>query len=212
MQQTVTCTWCGAYDIVPLSRAKIYRYCSLDCRNKGYVGGRNKRPLVMTDFGPAIRTAASALIYIDREDTDLNQYSWRIRDGKGATARVDGKLQHMHRIILSRKLGRELLPSEYVDHINRHPYDNRRSNLRLATPTENQRNRGGWSKTSVYKGVYRLKGNKTWTVFLRIDRGHAVQISGFKDEENAAYVYDQFAMIIHGEFACLNVLDPPPFD
>ncbi len=46
----------------------------------------------------------------------------------------------LHREVLARKLGRELVPSEHVDHINRNRTDNRRDNLRLSSLALNPQN------------------------------------------------------------------------
>lgn len=51
----------------------------------------------------------------------------------------DGRRMFEHRYVMELVLGRRLLPSEQVDHINRHKRDNRRKNLRLIDPSTHGR-------------------------------------------------------------------------
>src|SRR5258708_539508 len=48
----------------------------------------------------------------------------------------------LHREIMKKKLQREILTNEYVDHINRNTFDNRECNLRLVDYSMNCQNRG----------------------------------------------------------------------
>ena len=101
-----------------------------------------------------------------------------------------------HRVILDAPLG------SMVDHINGDGLDNRRSNLRIATPGENKRNsRKRTIGTSGFKGVYRHRTR--WQA-----RGHleckVVYLGSFSTERDAALAYNEFAKKNYGEFALLN--------
>jgi hypothetical protein len=94
----------------------------------------------------------------------------------------------------------------FVDHINGDKTDNRRENLRLCTNAQNLRNgksRGGASK---YKGVSFHKQNKNWVASIMVD-GMAKHIGSFAREEDAARAYNDAAMMLHGDFARLNVIE-----
>lgn len=54
------------------------------------------------------------------------------------TVKRNGKTVLLHRWLMSQKLGRELLPSEHVHHINEDPHDNRIENLELVDPIAHQ--------------------------------------------------------------------------
>lgn len=106
---------------------------------------------------------------------------------------------HLHRMILSRKLERDLLPTEFVDHINGNGLDNRRENLRVATPSQNQHNsRKPKNNTSGYKGVYK-RGNK-WCAAIAIN--YKTIFLGYHDTAELAHeAYCKAAIKYHGEFA-----------
>ena len=88
-----------------------------------------------------------------------------------------------------------------VDHINHNGLDNRRSNLRVATRSQNlahSRPRGR------FKGVSRGNSkSETWTARGQVD-GSAVYLGSYATPEDAARAYDAWAIETHGEFAFLN--------
>jgi len=105
---------------------------------------------------------------------------------------------YMHRMILLPDPGQE------VDHINRDPLDNRRSNLRTATSAENRRNTGPWStNTSGYKGVYWFRRDHNWTAHITKNY-HAQHLGYFDNARDAALAYDAAARDLFGEFAWVN--------
>lgn len=91
-----------------------------------------------------------------------------------------------------------------IDHENHDTLDNRRSNLRLCSHSENQRNRNvGTRGTSVYKGVWWNTQKKKFLARIRVNN-EAVYLGAFKTELDAARAYNQAACMYHGEFAKLN--------
>ncbi len=86
---------------------------------------------------------------VDAADYEwLMQWKWRARANAcwygrnyyaDSTVKIDGKWQvlKMHRIILGLEIG----DKRHGDHINHDTLDNRRGNLRIVTPAENNRNR-----------------------------------------------------------------------
>jgi hypothetical protein len=92
-----------------------------------------------------------------------------------------------------------------VDHANGDGLDNRRTNLRLATHSQNQFNkRKTKSKTSSrFIGVYFEKRKNRWMARIHY-HGKRIWLGSFKSEFDAAKAYDAAAKKYHGEFARLN--------
>jgi len=105
----------------------------------------------------------------------------------------------IHRLIMDAPKGM------CVDHINGNPLDNRKSNLRICTRSENMRNRGAQkNNTSGYKGVSWHKHKKKWGCKINKHNGKQIHVGYYKDKEEAARAYDKKAKEFHGEFAKLN--------
>jgi hypothetical protein len=101
-------------------------------------------------------------------------------------------------------LHRELMqPPEgfFVDHIDGNPLNNRRSNLRLATPSENQWNqKRSCANTSGFKGVGWHERDRRWQARIRKE-GKLYHLGNFKSPEEAHEAYCRAAAELHGEFA-----------
>lgn len=104
------------------------------------------------------------------DDADLRKVRWRL-DSKGyAVTSRNGRSFLAHRIVLSRKIGRELKRDELTDHRNRNKLDNRRSNVRAATAVQNGQNRGMSSaNSSGHRGVCWHKVARKWVVLVRVN-------------------------------------------
>jgi hypothetical protein len=108
----------------------------------------------------------------------------------------------MHRVIMS-PVPEGLL----VDHENHDSLDNRRRNLRHATPSQNKSNSNKYKVrsdcASRFKGVSFHKHVKKWQA--EIQKNHVKhQLGYFENEADAARAYDEAAKRIHGEFALTN--------
>jgi hypothetical protein len=146
---------------------------------------------------------------VDDEDYDLvMQWRWQAqphyRTGRTYARRVEedaAGTRHtvlLHRFLMSPPEGMQ------VDHINRDSLDNRRSNLRLCTPSENARNNRSRRR---YKGVYH-QNNHTRPFQAKINcAGEMHHLGYFQTEEEGARAYDEKARELFGAFACLNFPD-----
>ena len=135
-------------------------------------------------------------ILFDREDRQvIEKYNWNINHSGGGYPIASGGTA-MHRYFIKAKEG------EVIDHIDRNPLNNRKSNLRLATPQQNSFNRAGAKySTSKYKGVNK-RNNTQWTA--AITKGGVLYKQHFDSELEAAKQYDKWAIDLFGDFAYLN--------
>jgi len=146
---------------------------------------------------------------VDPEDyEDLAQYKWRaVRSSRThyALRRVRHKggkpgYESMHRRLCPVADGFQ------VDHVNRTGLDNRKANLRPATPTQNGCNRAKSTKgtySSRFKGVTWNRNEQCWRATIRA-HCRAILLGTFDDEVAAARAYDRAALRYHGAFAVLN--------
>jgi len=140
----------------------------------------------------------------DDQYEELSKWRWHIVGGGYAARKVvtDGKhiRIRMHHLVLPPK------PGFFSDHINNIRLDNRRRNLRHATPSENTYNTVIRSdNTSGYKGVTHFAGRDEWVAQISY-KGKQSAIGYFKTKEEAAIAYNLKALEVHGEFA--NINDP----
>lgn len=143
-------------------------------------------------------------VLIDDTDEWLRQWSWYCvedRPGHYAIRRVSDS------IYLARFLLGVTDPAIEVDHKNGNTLDNRRTNLRLATRSQNACNaapyKGGKSK---FKGVSWHKSNKGWQACIT-KNSKRYYLGCYPTEIEAAQAYDSAAIELHGEFARLNTYE-----
>jgi hypothetical protein len=106
--------------------------------------------------------------YFDIEDYDLiKDYCWHIDRHGYVVVFVSRKSVKMHRLLLGLTHS-----SIFADHKSRIRHDNRRENLRIATPTQNSQNRNMQSNnTSGITGVWYDKSRQKWCVEIKTTEG-----------------------------------------
>ncbi|MEQ3644761.1 MAG: HNH endonuclease [Paracoccus sp. (in: a-proteobacteria)] len=115
---------------------------------------------------------------------------------------IFGCQHRTHRIMWALFYGYE--PNGHIDHINGDKADNRISNLREATASENRCNVGlRADNTSGYKGVHWFKTRRKWRAEIRLC-GKRRGLGYFDTSVEAAMAYDEAARQLHGDFARLN--------
>ena len=143
--------------------------------------------------------------YIDEEDYELiKDFNWGVDTRKYETHerkyiqfKYKGKKVNLHRLLMGFPKGLQ------VDHKDNDPLNNRRSNLRTCTTSQNNANGKARKGSSKYKGVYFDKACNKWRSKIR-KNGRIHHIGYFKCETKAAKAYDAKALELYGEFARTN--------
>jgi len=117
-----------------------------------------------------LNTASEAIV--SPEDVNLlRAWNWSLNGGYVSRGtRRAGKYRRvmMHRVI-ARRSGQKIAGRE-IDHINRNPLDNRRSNLRAVSKSVNQHNAGARHDSSTgHRGITRRTGRDTLVVRIQVD-------------------------------------------
>lgn len=148
---------------------------------------------------------------VDDEDFELlNQWKWRgKKDGNSFYVYCKSyklKNKALHRIVIKAKKG------EIVDHIDGNTLNNKKSNLRLCSKSQNSMNakKRSSAKTSKYKCFYWNTERSVFKSFVcrmenRKQKKHYV--GTFRNELDAAKAYNKKSKELFGEFARLNIIE-----
>lgn len=141
-------------------------------------------------------TYAGKVFYFDLEDYDIvKQYKWHINTNGYVATQSDGKYIQLHRLLM--KVDDS---SIMIDHINHMRHDCRRSNLRLATSSQNMQNRKIFSNnTSGVTGVYYQKNCNKWGAVITIDN-KTINLGYFDSKDDAIYSRRKAEMEYFGDY------------
>lgn len=141
---------------------------------------------------------------VDPVDADLLDYRWRAFTSRSSgpyAVRGPGAKIAMHRIILERKIGRSLAKGEVTDHADRNTLNNTRSNLRVASYSQNMQNRKRRANsTSGLKGITRHNRTNRWQAQITVN-GRSIHLGHYDTPEAAHAAYCEAAHQYFGEFA-----------
>jgi hypothetical protein len=124
---------------------------------------------------------------VSEQDSDLGELWWSC-DKYGYSFRgflsPEGKRikKKIHRIVLSRMIGRDLIKREVCDHINGDTLDNRRENLRVVTQKQNCQNQ---HHEDGLRGVFFCKRLNKWLARVNHEKRH-YHCGCFHSSEEAA--------------------------
>lgn len=149
------------------------------------------------------------VVLVDDEDYErVNQYKWHSAK-RNCTTYADCQIRNengklvsilMHRLIMGTPKGMQ------TDHINGNGLDNRKQNLRIASPAENSKNRQVRGKM---KGFSFKKTTDSFFAYINVN-SKRINLGYFTSEIAAACAYDYAAKKYHKEFACLNFPNGQP--
>lgn len=144
---------------------------------------------------------------IDDEDYDfVSQHAWCRSCSGYIVGWVRGKTRRLHRVLMNTPDGFD------TDHIDGNRMNNKKSNLRICTHSENVYNSSpSRDCASKYKGVGWNKQNKKWTSNIRFN-GKLTHLGYFRDEKVAAQTYNDAAIRLFGKFARLNTFEAHNID
>jgi hypothetical protein len=159
-----------------------------------------------------IQLTQGKVAIVDDEDFDyLNQWKWYVNEWKGGkyyavrNVRKNKKYigyESMHRL-LSNNNDKKLV----TDHINGNTLDNRKSNLRICSISENCKNSIVQKNNKTgFKGVRYRKDNNKYRAEI-YNNNIRYNLGTFIDPIDAARAYNDAALKYHGEFANLNIID-----
>ncbi len=116
---------------------------------------------------------------------------------------LNGDNYRVHRLVAFAFLDTPLDEKLTIDHIDRDVTNNHVNNLRWATLSQQNQNKGkcGRCCDSQFKGV--SKTRKKWRARIKID-GKDINLGSFVYEIDAARAYDKKAKEIYGNCAFLN--------
>ena len=146
-------------------------------------------------------TSKNEEFYFDIEDYDkIKDYCWYINNRQYVCAKVDKKQILLHRVVLQ-------IDNNYeIDHIQgkQSRHDNRKSNLRICTHSENMKNVGlRIDNTSGVTGVHFDKGEQKWIARIVID-GKRIVLGEYNNFENAKRKRLEAEKEYYGEFSYYN--------
>ena len=135
-------------------------------------------------------------------DADVHKvvsgFKWRSNPSGYVMGRVDGREVMLHREIMGLSGSFPL-----VDHIDGDPRNNLRSNLRVATGSQNTANRHVIASSCGYRGVTFHKSSGKWQAAIKVER-KSIFLGLHSCIEDAARAYDLAAIEHFGEFAIPN--------
>lgn len=130
----------------------------------------------------------------------LNQYKWWFQ--KGYAFRIQwNKITKKYDRIYMHRLVNKTPKGFFTDHINRNKLDNRQSNLRTVTSSQNKMNMDiKRNNTSGVRGVWFDKTRNKWAVEIMINQ-KKTYLGRFEDKQEAIKIRKQAEKEYFKEFA-----------
>lgn len=133
---------------------------------------------------------------IDREDIDrVKDYKWyQGSSGYAQSDNVEGQRVLLHKFLMKSE------GFDYIDHVNSDKLDNRKSNLRFVTGSQNNYNReysSNFENEDI--GIYYNKDKNLWKTYIGY-KNKRIYLGGFKDKKDAIKARRQAEIEYFGEY------------
>lgn len=149
----------------------------------------------------AVVLTSGDLTLVDDEDFErVSRHHWYLnvkRNSPYAISQINGEAVGLHRFILGLQKG----DKRQGDHINGDGLNNCRSNLRIASASDNQRNQARRIPKHGYRGIQPC--GRSWRADIHVS-GIGRYLGCFPTKELAALAYDKAAREVYGAFALPN--------
>ena len=153
------------------------------------------------EYGIGYSNDGKVCFYFDLQDYNIiKEYYWGISSNKYIYTRLprcDG-----HKVIFQHRLIMQCDDNQEVDHINHVTYDNRRSNLRIVTSSQNKMNTKTRKSNTGVRGVYQTKNFK-FNVMISVNKKR-LYLGTFDNLEDAIAVRKQAEDKYYGEYSFNN--------
>lgn len=144
-------------------------------------------------------TRKNEIFLFDLEDYNIiKNYTWYMQDGYVKSTIYNSisknpKTIYMHRLVMNISDR-----SIFVDHISHNTYDNRKSQLRLVTPMQNNQNAKP-KKNRLCNGVYWYERLKKWESLIGVN-GKIIYIGLFDNYDDAVQARKDAETKYYGEY------------
>lgn len=196
---------CSQHTVKTITAQALIRGSSRSCgclykESRKTTGAKNKKYNTYDltgDYGIGYTTKGEEF-YFDLEDYDkIKSYCWCVAKNEYIVAQDcnNNKVLSMHKLIT------DCEKDKVIDHKNHNTRDNRKSNLRICTQSQNMcnvKNRG--HNTSGYRGVTWNSKREAWQVYV-IYEGVRKYIGQFKDKKDAIKARMKAEKEIQGEYS-----------
>jgi hypothetical protein len=134
--------------------------------------------------------------YIDEEDLfKIKHITWHVNEYGYVEGSFKGERIRLHRFLMNPR------DDEIVDHKNRKPYDNRKSNLRICNDAENMKNKSKHKNNrSGVTGVFWHKKRNRWRAEITVNY-KTIYLGEYKNFEDAVKARKEAEKKYFGEFA-----------
>lgn len=151
-----------------------------------------------------IKLSKGMVAIVDDADFErLSQFNWYC-NAYGYAVRTTNDKTPMHRFLMGVSRTERGSQRIEIDHINTNKLDNRRSNLRIVSSSQNKMNSNiRKDNTSGYKGVCLDKAGRGFETYIWAEK-RKKHLGYFDTAVKAAKAYNEAAKEYFGEFARLN--------